>query len=310
MDGEHGTEEEETGRQLLDGKGLRPGTQMLATHSYKKNPNGPVGNELDLMEGDTLVYLMEHDDNESWWLAEDVKGQVGYVPAAYLMIILDETQHKEESRKEGHDKRTDGTKIGGEMGQDGERRKTYSAAVIDGCRRTSTIYVGDSIVRKTDTRLSKGKDVVVCLPGARIEHVTERVEKIMGRGNGGSIVVHVGTNNADKEGTTAILAKYRDLLKKTKQARVGQIIISGILPVFGNRIQGYRNSERMSVNGMVERLYKEEDVGYVDLWDSFVGNEDMYVRNGLHLSGKGTAVFAEGLSGAVASGLGKVRYLN
>ena len=38
----------------------------------------------------------------------------------------------------------------------------------------------------------------------------------------------------------------------------------------------------------------------------------MYVRDGrgLHLSGKGAAVFAEGLSGAVASGLGKVRYLN
>ena len=310
MEGEHGTEEEDTGRQLLDGKGLRPGTHMLATHKYTKNPSGPVGNELDLVEGDTLVYLMEHDDNESWWLAEDVKGQVGYVPAAYLMIILDETQQEEESRKEGPDKRTDGTKIGGEMGQDGERRKSYSAAVIDGCERTSTIYVGDSIVRKTDRSLSKGKDVVVCLPGARIEHVTERVKKIMGRGNGGSIVVHVGTNNADKEGKTAILEKYRDLLKKTKQARVGQIIISGILPVFGNKIQGYRNSKRMAVNGMVERLCKEEDVGYMDLWDSFVGNEDMYVRDGLHLSGKGAAVFAEGLSGAVASGLGKVRYLN
>ena len=72
MEGEHGTEEEDTGRQLLDGKGLRPGTHMLATHNYMKNPSGPVGNELDLMEGDTLVYLMEHDDNESWWLAEDV----------------------------------------------------------------------------------------------------------------------------------------------------------------------------------------------------------------------------------------------
>ena len=44
----------------------------------------------------------------------------------------------------------------------------------------------------------------------------------------------------------------------------------------------------------------------MDLWDSFVGKEDMYVRDGLHLSGKGAAVFAEGLSGAVASGLGKV----
>ena len=38
------------------------------------------------------------------------------------------------------------------------------------------------------------------------------------------------------------------------------------------------------------------------VWDSFVGKEEMYVRDGLHLSGKGAAVFAEGLSGAVASG--------
>ena len=80
--------------------------------------------------------------------------------------------------------------------------------------------------------------------------------------------------------------------------------------MFGNRIQGYRNSKRMAVNGMVKQLCKEEEVGYVDLWDSFVGKEDMYVRDGLHLNGKGAAVFAEGLSGAVASGLGKVRYLN
>ena len=118
-----------------------------------------------------VVYLIKHDDNEHWWLAEGVKGQAGYVPAAYLMIILDETLHEEESdktRKGGHDMRTDGTKIGSEMGQDGQRRKTYSAAVIDGFKRTSRIYVGDPIVRKTDTRLSKGKEVVVCLPGAWI----------------------------------------------------------------------------------------------------------------------------------------------
>ena len=76
-------------------------------------------NELDLKEGDTLVYLMKHDDNEHWWLAEYVKGHVGCVPAAYLMVILNETLHEEESdpsRKEGHDKRTEGTKIGGDMG--------------------------------------------------------------------------------------------------------------------------------------------------------------------------------------------------
>ncbi len=127
----------------------------------------------------------------------------------------------------------------------------------------------------------------------------------MGRGNGGSILLPIGTNNADKEGTTAIVEKYRSILKKTKQARVGQIILSGMLPVFGNRIHGYRNSKRMTVNGMVERLCKEEEVGYVDLWGSCVGKEEMCLRDGRHLSGKGASVFAEGLSGAVASGISK-----
>ena len=51
------------------------------------------------------------------------------------------------------------------MRQDKERRKTYSAAVICGIKRKTRIYVGDSIVRKTDSRLSKGEGVVVCLPG-------------------------------------------------------------------------------------------------------------------------------------------------
>ena len=233
---------------------------------------------------------------------------LGYAPAGFLVVILDTTAEEQESdaTKKGQENSTEENRIG----QEGERRKSYSAAVIDGIKRNTTIYVGDSIIRKTDTRLSKGEDVVVCLPGARIEHVTERVEKIVGRGNGGTLLVHVGTNNTDKEGTTAIVEKYRKLLKKTKQARLGQIILSGILPVCGNRIQGYRNSKRMAVNGMVERLCKEEEVGYVDMWDSFVGNEELYFRDGLHLSGKGAAVLAEGLSGAVASGLGKVRYLN
>ena len=228
------------------------------------------------------------------------------------MGILDTTADEEENdaTKKGQESSTEENRIGGMIGQEGERRKSYSAAVIDGIKRNTRIYVGDSIIRKTDSRLSKGEDVVVGIPGTRIEHVTERVEKIMGRGEGGTILVRVGTNNADTEVATAIVDKYMNLLKKTKEARVGQIILSGILPVFGNRIDGYRNSKRMAINGMMKRLCKEEDVGYVDLWDSFMGKEDLYVTDDLHQSGKGAAVFAEGLSRAVVSGMGKVRYLN
>ena len=165
-----------------EGKKICSGTPILATHSYRKNQDSPLGNELDLQQGDTLSYILDHEDNEHWWLAEDSKGQVGYVPVSHLMIIMDETIQEEEcdrTRKEVQGKSMDGAKIGGEKRQEGERRKKYSAAVIEGIKRNATTYVGDSIVRKTDARLNKGEDVVVCLPGARIEHVTERVEKIM-----------------------------------------------------------------------------------------------------------------------------------
>ncbi len=80
--------------------------------------------------------------------------------------------------------------------------------------------------------------------------------------------------------------------------------------MFGTRSQGYKTSRRMAINGMVKQLCREEEVGFVDLWGSFLGKEEMYLRGGLHLSGKGSSVFAEGLSGAVVSCLCKIRYLN
>ena len=86
------------------------------------------------------------------------------------MVILDTTAEEEEAdaTKKGQENSTEKNWIGGMIGQEGERRKSYSAAVIDGIRRNTRIYVGDSIIRKTDSRLSKGEDAVVCLPGARI----------------------------------------------------------------------------------------------------------------------------------------------
>ena len=107
-----------------EGKKISSGTPIIATHSYRKNQDSPLGNELDLQQGDTLSYILENEDNEHWWLAEDSKGQVGYVPVSHLMIIMDETIQEEgcdRARKEVQGKSTDGTKIGGEKRQEEER---------------------------------------------------------------------------------------------------------------------------------------------------------------------------------------------
>ena len=77
----------------------------------------------------------------------------------------------------------------------------------------------------------------------------------MGHRNGGSILGHIGTKSAKKS------------LNLLKTAMIVQVILSGMLPVFGGRNQGYRESRRMSINGLVQQLCrpKEEKVGFVEL---------------------------------------------
>ena len=104
------------------------------------------------------------------------------------------------------------------------------------------------------------------MPGTKIEAITERVKDIIGSGKGGSVLVYVGTNNIEREGTTAIVRKYRQLVRTLKQTRVKQIILSGILPVMGRMGQGYRTCRGMAVNMLVQQLYREEEGGFVGMF--------------------------------------------
>ena len=161
--------------------------------------------------------------------------------------------------------------------------KRYFEAVIEGVRKRARVVVGDSIVRKTDRVLNKGNDVVVCLPVAKIEAITERVENIVDLGKGGSVLVHVGTNNVEREGTTAIVRKYRKLGRTLKQMRAEQVILSGILPVIGRRGHIYQNC--------LLTCWSRSYVGKrkLGLWicGEVCWKGDMYMKEWLHLSGKG-----------------------
>ena len=178
---------------------------------------------------------------------------LGYAPVAFMMVILDNTVDEEESdaTRKGKDDSTEEANIEGWLGQEGEQTKSYSAAVIDCIKRKSRIFVGDSIGRKPDSRLGKWDDVVVCLPRLRIEHVTKTIEQVISAGRKGSILVHIRMNNAESGVPTAIVKKYRNLPKRSKQAIVVQIMLSGILLVTGGRSEGCSNSRRIAINTLV-----------------------------------------------------------
>ena len=88
---------------------------------------------------------------------------------------------RKEAGKKGTTEKAAGRKVNDQVD---EKRRSYSEAVIEEALRTERAFIGDSTLRKTDKTVSKGEDVVVRLPGARIEHVTERVENTLGHGQG------------------------------------------------------------------------------------------------------------------------------
>ena len=103
---------------------------------------------------------------------------------------------------------------------------------------------------------------------------------------------NVGTNVADKVGSTELLASYRQLARELKDRRVKSIVLLAILPVVGGRTE-YRKSRRMAINSQLQRMCEMEEVGFVDVWCRCVGTQDLYLRDGLHLTKYGAAVLCD-----------------
>ena len=187
-----------------------------------------------------------------------------------------------------------------ERGHSVRQERSFADVVSQGKAREARVFMGDSIIRKMDKIVNRGDDTTVCLPGAKIEEIAEKAGQVMGGGTGGAVLVHVRTNNVEKEGTSAIV----------KEARVGQTVLSGILPIMGGRGEEYRNCRRMVINTQVQKVCMEEGVGFVDMWLNFVGRDDFFMRDGLHLTGKGAAVLGCEFVRVIDEGTGTINYLN
>ena len=109
----------------------------MATQAYTQNKESPLGKEIDLRQRDALVFKGGHVEKEQWWLVEDRNGQVGYAPVALLAVILRHDRRGRGKRRYREETRnsTEENQIGGWIGQEGEQRKSNSAAVICGIKR-------------------------------------------------------------------------------------------------------------------------------------------------------------------------------
>ena len=104
----------------------------------------------------------------------------------------------------------------------------------------------------------------------------------------------MGTKNVKNEETSAIVGKYRRLVKTFKEARIGHIMLSGILPAMGGTSQEYR---KCRIYTQVQEVCMEDEVCFLDMWLNLVGRYYFYMRDGLHLTGKGAAVVGVSFAG-------------
>ena len=147
------------------------------------------------------------------------------------------------------------------------------------------------------------KCVQIYFPGAGIQDVRNRVASVVGPGKGGAVLVHVGTNDVDKKGSEEVMGRYRELVRELKRVWVGQIVLSGILPVRGWYT---RNNRRISINLRLQALCQEEGVGFLNMWEHFEQGDGLFSKDGLHLNKRGAAVLGKGFLRALGDGIGKL----
>uniref|UniRef100_A0A803JI24 SGNH hydrolase-type esterase domain-containing protein n=1 Tax=Xenopus tropicalis TaxID=8364 RepID=A0A803JI24_XENTR len=156
------------------------------------------------------------------------------------------------------------------------------------------IVVGDSIIRKVD-RVICHKDptcrTVCCLPGARVRHVVERVDKLLGgAGEDPAVLVHIGTNDKVRGGGEVLKNDFKKLGAKLR-ARTSKVIFSEILPV--PRATLRRQRELREINAWLRDWCREEGFGFLQNWADFSIGYRLFARDGGHLNDDGAAALGE-----------------
>ncbi|KAG0720097.1 hypothetical protein GWK47_031334 [Chionoecetes opilio] len=162
------------------------------------------------------------------------------------------------------------------------------------------VLVGDSQVKYLDQNFcerDRDRRTRVCYPGASVQDVTDRLDRLMvGTGKDAVVVVHVGGNDVGKARSEELVTRYKALLEKVKESgRKG--VICGVIP--REYVGQEWLSRALSLNSKIEELCKDMGLRFVDGWDTFYGKHSMYTRDGVHLSKMGTEAYGDQLEKAV-----------
>jgi lysophospholipase L1-like esterase len=151
-----------------------------------------------------------------------------------------------------------------------------------------TVMIGSSMVGGVGKALQRqllGRFEWRKHSGARIEHITRKVQEFELGSDVKNLVLMVGTNNLKSDGTTAILQKYGELISTAKEKGEMNITVVGILS--RNDVGEFYESKRYGINCRLKKKCEEMGVKYFEMGGSYRDRKSVLCVDGLHLNDVG-----------------------
>ena len=157
------------------------------------------------------------------------------------------------------------------------------------------MLIGDSLVGRSTGKCFMGlgpNHTCSSFPGAGVKKVTNEVKKLT-HAPGNTLILSVGGNDFFRRDRVPchvpeLMKDFNDLLKVAR-SRTGRCVVVGLIPRASFSKKTYRNARE--VNNKLGDLCRSKGLRFVDMWDSFVSRDGLFLRDGIHLSEWGSKLF-------------------
>ena len=107
---------------------------------------------------------------------------------------------------------------------------------------------------------------------------------------GRTVIFHGGVNDIDHTGSEELMGNYRNLMQVMSKSGC-RGVVTGILPKFGAGMAW--SSKAIGINNRVKSLCESYGITFIDCWDKFWGQKDLFAFDRIHLSRKGVKLLSD-----------------